>query len=258
MEVKLDLFHAVKRITSTLYKKHPLIHQCMDDLQLVFREDGDSGKKRLSPTPGSNVIMCKLESFIEKWKDVQDSNGRKIFMPETLQANRKLKQHISSGCLSNIPPGGGTNRNERLHHHLNGLFTRSKIGILLAYSLRTIILHAYNSSEKICSRVISKPINASNLRDLPPSNVKSIGIIPKVREQLQLQQTDYWEIDISDNTLDMECIVPIFIQSVKKYNIMKQLQVMGLSRLQKCTFSILLNFTQVEVVTHSLMMTIYK
>ena len=49
--VKLDLFHAVKRITSTLRKKHSLTRQCIEDLQLVFRQDGDSGKKRMLATP---------------------------------------------------------------------------------------------------------------------------------------------------------------------------------------------------------------
>jgi len=36
VSVKLDLFHAVKRITATLHKNHPRIHQCTDDLRLVF------------------------------------------------------------------------------------------------------------------------------------------------------------------------------------------------------------------------------
>ena len=59
--VKLDLFHAVKRIITTLRKKHPLSHQCRQDLQLVFRKDGDSATKRMETTPEPGVINTKLE-----------------------------------------------------------------------------------------------------------------------------------------------------------------------------------------------------
>ena len=48
VSVKLDLFHAVQRITNTLHKRHPLVQQCMQDLQLVFRQDGDSGVARMA------------------------------------------------------------------------------------------------------------------------------------------------------------------------------------------------------------------
>lgn len=40
--VKLDLFHAIKRITKTLSWKHTMYHQCLFSRQ-VFREYGDSG-----------------------------------------------------------------------------------------------------------------------------------------------------------------------------------------------------------------------
>ena len=39
--VKLDLFHAVQRITKTLSKKHGLIQQCMIDLRRVTAKRGD-------------------------------------------------------------------------------------------------------------------------------------------------------------------------------------------------------------------------
>ena len=146
--VKLDLFHAVKRITTTLPKKHPLIHQCTDDLRLVFRRDGDTGKQRMESTPEPDVMSLKLENFVSRWKDTEDGSGKKVFTPPTFDAVRKLREHISAGCLSNIPPGGGTNRNERLHHHINSLFTRTKVGVLSAYALLTIVIHAYNSSER--------------------------------------------------------------------------------------------------------------
>ena len=81
----------------------------MDDLRLVFRMNGDSGKKRLLDTPEPEIMLRKLESFVKKWKNPQDGVGRKVFTPETIEATRKLKHHITTGCLSNIPAGGGTN-----------------------------------------------------------------------------------------------------------------------------------------------------
>ena len=230
--VKLDLFHAVKRISTTLPKKHPLIHQCTQDLQLVFRKDGDTGKQRTESTPEPDVMSSKLEKFVSRWKDIEDGNGKKVFTPPTFEAVRKLREHISAGCLSNIPPGGGTNRNERLHHHLNSLFTRTKIGILLAYAMLTLVIHSYNSSERRHGRRITKSIHSRHFQQ-PQIALKPIGILPKFREQDNVQSTDHWEIDVTENTLDMELIVSIFIRSLQKHHIMKILQAMGLTRMQK-------------------------
>ena len=123
--VKLDLFHAVKMITGTLHKNHPHFHSCIEELRLVFRKDGDSGKNRMLDTPEPDIIKHKLDSFENKWKYVKDHHEIAVFTSKTTEAIRKLHSHISFGCLSNIPPGGGTNRNERLHLHLNSLFTIS-------------------------------------------------------------------------------------------------------------------------------------
>ena len=168
-------------------------------------------------TPKPDEITSKIEHFLSKWKDSKDREGRNVFTPDTAEAIRKLKHHISLGCLSDIPPGGGTNRNERLHHHLNSLFSRTKIGVLLAYALLTI---AYNSAEnkKEAFHVVTKTINSSPLRNSPMLHVKPIGIIPKVRESMEMSSSDHWEIDVSENTLDMELVVPIFKCSIHKHS----------------------------------------
>lgn len=82
ISVKLDLFHAVERITKTLSRKM--------ELRLVFRCDGDSRK--------------------EQPLHMTDDKERKLFSPETITALKNLKHHVSAGCLSNIQPGEGTNR----------------------------------------------------------------------------------------------------------------------------------------------------
>lgn len=46
VSVKLHLFHATQRITRTLQKSNDKFHNCVQDLRLVFWEEGDSGKKK--------------------------------------------------------------------------------------------------------------------------------------------------------------------------------------------------------------------
>lgn len=49
--VKLDLFHAIQRVTKTFSKRHSQYHSCLMDLRQVFRQSGDSGERRLADTP---------------------------------------------------------------------------------------------------------------------------------------------------------------------------------------------------------------
>lgn len=69
--------------------------------------------------------------FVAKWADMADGKGVKLFKADTVAVLENLKRHILAGCFSKIPPGGGTNQNERLHEHINSFCKRSKIGIYL-------------------------------------------------------------------------------------------------------------------------------
>ena len=115
VSVKLDLFHATQRITRTLRKSNDQFYNCVQDLRLVFRKEGDSGRKRMSDTLDSQVMMQHMDLFMKKWKDVSDSKGNTVFTPQTASEINNLKKHIKSGCLSEMPPGAGSNRNERFH-----------------------------------------------------------------------------------------------------------------------------------------------
>ena len=59
VSVKFDLFHVVQTITKTLSRKHALAQQCIQDLRLVFRCDGDSGVNSLSATSSPEIICAK-------------------------------------------------------------------------------------------------------------------------------------------------------------------------------------------------------
>lgn len=228
--VKLDLFHATQRITKTLSKANDLFYNCVQDLRLVFRKDGDSGKKRQSDTPDSMVMMQHIDMFENKWKNVSDTKGRSIFSTQTASAITNLKRHIKNGCLSEIPPGAGTNKNERFHHHINSLFKRSKMGILLAYALLIVVIHWYNSSEHKHGKLISRPIAAAAFRRSRDSDVPimPVGITPKDRNIQSTQETCHWEIDISESTIDLHLVVEMYTVCIEKFRLMKSLLSMGL------------------------------
>jgi hypothetical protein len=190
--VKLDLFHAVQRITKTFIKKNPLYHQCLFSLRQVFREHGDSGQGRSTETPSKEILQQKLEDFSSKWK------GTPIWTRQTDAAARNLHKYIATGCLSEIAPDDGTNRNERFHRFLRSFFNKIKIGITLAYALMSVLIHAHNSS--LCLKVIC-----------------NLQIIVKHGqwewlEIIMEQGLQHWEMDLSENQLDMELVPSVFWQ----------------------------------------------
>jgi len=231
--VKLDLFHAVQRITKTLPKKHKYFSQCVQDLRLVFRTKGDCEEKRISNTPSPTVIHQNLIAFVKKWKDAT-REGVKIFKPETIKATENLKRHILAGCLSNIPPGGGTNKNERLHEHIKSYFNRSRIGILLAYAILHMIFHAHNSSVTIKGKKVIRPIEASpTWLEADKSKCKAIGIMPKLRDENY--QQDSWEMDLTENFSDCEAIVSILEKAIKRFQVM---QVLLKEKLERMSYAV--------------------
>ena len=188
-------------------------------------------------TPQPDQMLLQMQNFVEKWKDTSDCHGVNVFTDGTIPAIDNLKKHISHGCISNIPPGAGTNRNERFHHHINSIFHRSKIGNLLAYALLNVIIHAHNSSEKKLSRVMTQPITASKYRkqhneQVTVEKIKPIGILPKVRDE-EFSNSDHWEIDVSHSVIDLELISAVYKESLRKCQILRSVSAMGLSRLKQ-------------------------
>lgn len=85
----------------------------------MFRSNGDIEESRKSATTSSDIMSLKLENFFSKWHDATDNSNVKLFKAKTITALNNLKGHIKNECLSNIPPEGGTNKNERFHEYLN-------------------------------------------------------------------------------------------------------------------------------------------
>ena len=149
LNVKLDIFHAVKRIGDKISKRHPLRNDCMKELSLVFRDPHDGGQTRLMETPTPSVLVRQLDAFLKKWEIVQ-YKGWRVLSPSAVKEAQNLKHHMLKGCLTGIKPGRGTNRNEALHKKLNRIVTSSRYGVELAYAMFTTIFFLHN--ERIAAK----------------------------------------------------------------------------------------------------------
>ena len=73
------------------------------------------GKRRSKPTPGEEEIARNMGRLAESWNGV--SHDGSPVLNETVQKEMDTLtvKHINKGCLSDIPTGAGTERNEELH-----------------------------------------------------------------------------------------------------------------------------------------------
>ena len=88
-------------------------------------------------------------------------NGAKVLPPVALREVNCILKHVDRGCLSHIPPGRGTNRNERLHRELKRIIHNSRLGVELGYALLTCIFYEHNEKIRATKENrASKPIIA--------------------------------------------------------------------------------------------------
>ena len=142
--VKLDLYHACQRVCKTVtHINHPLAGSFREEFGLIFRYDNDQGETRSRETPCERKILQNLNSFINRWSKLPNSP----LSEETMAEIEKLKKHIEKGCLSGIPPGFGTERNEQLHRLLNrSMITgATRISVELAVAILTVLFYYHSS-----------------------------------------------------------------------------------------------------------------
>ena len=85
--------------------------------------------------------------------------------PAVFKEIESIKRHIEKGCLSEVPAGFGTNRNENLHRSINHRLAGSHISVELAVALLSVFFHMWNG--KRCKREESyNSISAMFLRTL--------------------------------------------------------------------------------------------
>ncbi len=123
--------------------------QLMKDLRLCFRKSSDIGDERKENTPPPTVIEHNIVNFLTKWKDEEVENT-KILPVLACDEIEKLLVHVRLGCLSDIPSGIGTNRNERLHRKIRKWLRRSRIGVCLAVALLSTIFYIHMEKSGKC------------------------------------------------------------------------------------------------------------
>ena len=89
----------------------------------------------------------------------------------------------------------------------------SKVGILLAYALMTVIIHNHNSTVKASHTKPLLPLCCKYCK-LPESPTGPQGFLPKFQEEAN---GDSWEIDILQGHLDMQIILPLYNICIQKY-----------------------------------------
>ena len=177
VEVKLDVFHACQRVVRTISPTNALYRDILKDFSQIFREDDDQGELRVKSTPKNHKIERNLNTFLERWTNVPSSPLTR----SALQEIENLRCHIAKGCLSDIPAGYGTEKNERLHRLLNRslISGATRISTELAIALLIILLHYHtkkaSSSYHLCNNRIKPiiPVDASNDYKEPSSESKS-------------------------------------------------------------------------------------
>ena len=143
VKVRLDVFHAVKRVSEKVPKRHHLRRECLIDWSMVFRDSTDHGLKRCKATPDPATLESNLDKFYSQWKDAK-YDDTPVLNAAALKEISNIKKHMRKGCLSGIQPGRGTNRNESLHKDLNNIMSSSRYGVELAYALFTVCFYKHN------------------------------------------------------------------------------------------------------------------
>ena len=107
----------------------------------------------------------------------------------------------------------------------------------MAYALLNVVIHSYNSTEKKHGKLASRPILAAAFKTSQHNDVpiKPIRITPKDRSIQSMQQSDHWEIDLSENTIDLQLVVEVYTRCTEKFRLMKNLSSMGLPNLKDST-----------------------
>lgn len=172
VKVKLDLFHGCQRVTRTFSRSNSLYNDATKDFVQIFRYDDDLGESRTKNTPNKEQLEKNLNSFLERWINIPHSP----FTSATFKELENLREHIKKGCLSDIPPGCGTERNEQLHRLLNrSMITgATTISVELAIALLTLLFYQHNkkrsATKHMCSSKV-KPVGpvASDITEESPT-----------------------------------------------------------------------------------------
>lgn len=142
VEVKLDLFHAVQRVTKVIPKGFEFSKRLAKDFGIIFQQNGDCGEVQKMSTPSPPVLVENLYNLRKRWNtflSLEEMNRARSEID-------RLNAHIRKGCLSRLKPGEGTESNERLHKNLNKslLCGATMVGPEIAMAIISLIFYVSN------------------------------------------------------------------------------------------------------------------
>lgn len=184
--IKLDLFHAVQRLTQVLPNKFSAkTRKISNEIGLIFRCKHDRGTVRYMGTPKPQEMLANIEYFMSEHADFIDSLMTEK-KKEFYKAIENIKGHIIKDCISDIYPGHGTEANEVLHRLLNYSCIRgvSNISPELMLALLTVLFYSYNKKiggiKHICnSKVIPiPPVRKASVYRESIGQTETTSIIP--------------------------------------------------------------------------------
>ena len=102
-------------------------------------------KSRKIQRKNKEKMEKNLNSFIERWSNVPYSCYSPFTEAKFIEIEN-LRKNIQKGCLSEIPPGCGTERNEGLHRLLNRsmISGATTLSVQLATALLTLLFYHHN------------------------------------------------------------------------------------------------------------------
>lgn len=157
MSIKLDPFHAIQSVIKKIPKKkgcNEAITQprrkMMLSLKQLFQDPNDKGEQRTMDTPSPEVILENIDIFMNQWSKAE-IYSIPLLPSAVVKEIGNLKKHVIKGCLSGIPPSGGTNRNEaNIHRSLSKSLKRSRIGLELALAFLELFFYKLYEKKISC------------------------------------------------------------------------------------------------------------
>ncbi len=128
---RLDLWHALKRISGCLNKKHPFFDSAVAELSKIFYIDSTGHSK---PTGCKQEIESNLLTWVTHWSTKTHHTKGPLVRQNVIIRNGEetttfqkeldcLLKHIRNDCLSHIPAYKASSCNEGCHKHLRSSFS---------------------------------------------------------------------------------------------------------------------------------------
>ena len=167
--VRHKYIHACQRITKTLNKAKTTANSFMREFSQIFRRDDDQGSVRLKYTPAKEQLEKNLNSLIERWINVPNSP---LGNSQTTREIEHLRLYIQKGCLSDIPPECGTERNEQLHRLLNHSLITGATRISVEPAIALLSVQFYYRTTKLS--VFRHDCNARVVPIVPVNSIDNL------------------------------------------------------------------------------------